>query len=402
MPALGGDLLSTGASGGSPSDIRPPFPFESLVLAFAFVLPLNFVIQAYGSSVLSERINRRGELLLVAPVSRGDVIAGKTLPYFAATLAVAAAIALAVGGGPLSVLAMVPLAGLFLAATFVGAMFARSFKELTFVTVTVSVFLTAFAFVPAIFADVSSVALISPLTLVVADIAGDPLSAGGIAFATVPATLTALVLFVLGAGVYREEDMFTQRPVHLKLLDALASRVHRVRSVALATALLVPFVFVAELLAVALLFALPGRLSLPLLLASVAVIEELAKALPVYAGFVHARYPRTRRYAVLAGAASGLGFFLAEKLTLLVQLVGLPELRTRAGPLGELAFQTGLGVEGAALALALLLAPLALHTVTATLSALGARRGANWFPVGLAAAVLLHLAYNMAVVVALV
>ncbi len=59
-----------------------------------------------------------------------------------------------------------------LGATFVGAMFARSFKELTFVTVAVSVFLTAYTFVPAIFTQVTPIALISPLTLVVRDLTG--------------------------------------------------------------------------------------------------------------------------------------------------------------------------------------------------------------------------------------
>jgi ABC-type Na+ efflux pump permease subunit len=402
VPSFGGDLFGTGQSSGRPGDISPPFPFQSLVLAFAFVLPLNFVIQAYGSSMLRERIDRRGEPLLVAPVSPRDIVAGKTLPYFAGAMGIVVAIALVAGGGPLSVLAMTPLAGLFLGTTFVGAMFARSFKELTFVTVSVSVFLTAYAFVPAIFADVSSVALVSPLTLVVRDLAGQAVSAGEVAFATLPPTLAALVLFGLGAGVYREEDLFTQRPIHLKLLDALAAPVGRVRGVPLVTALLVPFVFVTELLAVAVLFALPGELSIPLLLASVALVEELAKSLPVYAGFVHARFPRTARSAVLAGAASGAGFFLAEKLTLVVQLVGLPDLRTRAGPIGETAFQTGLGVDGPVLALVLLLAPLALHVATATLSALGATRGRESYAVGLAAAIVVHVAYNLAVVRALV
>ncbi|PSP96587.1 PrsW family intramembrane metalloprotease, partial [Halobacteriales archaeon QS_1_68_44] len=60
-PSLGAfDLFGTGGAVGSPSDIAPPFPFQSLVLAFVFVLPLNFVIQAYGSSMLSERLDRRG------------------------------------------------------------------------------------------------------------------------------------------------------------------------------------------------------------------------------------------------------------------------------------------------------------------------------------------------------
>jgi len=393
--ALGG-VFGGGGSAGTPSDVAPPFPFGSLVLAFLFVLPLNFVIQAYGSSVLSERIDRRGELLLVAPVTRGEIIAGKTAPYFVASLVVATGIAVAIGGGALSVLAVVPLALLFLGATFVGAMFARSFKELTFVTTSISVLLTTYAFVPAIFTDVGPIALISPLTLAVRDLTGTPVGAPEAVFALLPATLTAGILFVLGAGVYREEDMFTQRPVHLKALDALGVRIHRARSLVVVTALLVPFVFVVELLAVATLFALPVAVSIPLLLAVVAVVEEIAKSVPVLAGYEHARFDRALPAAIVAGVLSGVGFFLGEKLTLVVQLVGLPQ-RIRAG---QAAFATA-GSAAAVdplLVVALLLAPLALHTGTAAISAAGASRGREPYVLGLTVAVVVHLAYNLAVV----
>jgi ABC-type Na+ efflux pump permease subunit len=361
------------------------------VLAFLFVVPMNFVVQAYGSTIMDERINRRGELVLVSPVTRGDIVAGKTLPYLLALLAVTVGVAAAVGGGALSVAAVVPLALLFLGATFVGAMFARSFKELTFVTVTVSVFLTAYAFVPAIFADVTPIALISPLTLVVWDLGSRPVSVAEFAFSAAPALLTALLLFALGAGVYREEDMFTQRPVHLKALDALATRISGRRSVGLVTAATIPFVFVAELLAVALLFALPLDASLPVLLLAIAVIEELAKGVGSYAGFVHARYDRGLRTALVVGSFSGLGFFAAEKLTAIVQAVGLTRLE-----LGRAAFATT--AAGGPFLVAALLAPLALHVVTAGVSAVGARRGPYCWAAATAVAVLLHVAYNAAVI----
>ncbi len=402
-PSIGAfDLFGTEGTSGSPSEIAPPFPFRSLVLAFVFVLPLNFVIQAYGSSMLSERLNRRGELLLVAPVSPAEIVFGKTLPYFAASLAITGTVVAslwALGGqaGPLSVLAVVPLAVLFLATTFLGAMFARSFKELTFVSVTISTLLTTYAFVPAIFAATSPVAFVSPLTIAVRDLTGEGVTLGQFLFATGPPTLVAGVCFLFGLGLYREEDLFTQRPVHLKALDALAGRIRRPRSLALIVALLVPFVFVAELLAVALLVALPVALSIPLVFATVAVIEELAKALPIHAGYVHGRYERTLGVAAAAGGAAGLGFFLAEKLSLVVQIVGLPTVAV-----ADAAFQTGLGT-GSPVAIAVLAAaPLVLHVATATVSALGARRGHAAFAAALAVAILLHLAYNLAVVSRLV
>ena len=402
-PSLGAfDLFGTAETAGTPSEIQPPFPFQSLVLAFLFVLPLNFLIQAYGSSMLSERLDRRGELLLVAPVDRSDIVLGKTLPYVLVSLSLTVAI---VGGlwllggeaGPLSVLAVVPLTLLFLATTFLGAMFARSFKELTFLTVTITTTLTSYAFVPAIFAETSPVAFVSPLTLVVKDLTAASVTPGQFVFATGPPTLVAGICFLFGFGVYREEDLFTQRSIPDKLLDALAGRIRRPRSVAWVVVLLVPFVFVAELLAVALLFALPVAVSIPLVFGSVAVIEELAKGLPIYAGFARGRYARTLPVTLAVGAAAGVGFFLAEKLTLAVQLVGLP-----GSPVADAAFQTGLGTTDPTVIALLALAPLGLHVLTSTLSALGATRGRSTLLAGLAAAILVHLAYNVAVVSRLV
>jgi RsiW-degrading membrane proteinase PrsW (M82 family) len=276
-------------------------------------------------------------------------------------------------------------------------MFARSFKELTFVSVSISTLLTTYAFVPAIFTGTSPVAFVSPLAVAVRDLTGAGVTAGQFLFATGPATLVAGVCFLLGLGVYREEDLFTQRPVHLKALDALAGRVRRPRSLALVVALLVPFVFVAELLAVALLFALPVALSIPLVFGTIAVIEELAKGLPVYAGFVHGRYERSVAVAAAAGGAAGLGFFLAEKLSLVVQVVGLPDVAV-----ADAAFQTGFSTGSPAVVAALALAPLLLHVVTAAVSAIGASRGRAAFVVGLSAAVVLHVLYNLAVVSRLV
>ncbi|WP_435332799.1 ABC transporter permease [Haloarchaeobius sp. TZWWS8] len=390
-PNLGGSSIVSGSTSGTPGSISPPFPFASLVLAFLFIVPMNFVIQAYGSTIVNERINRRGELLLVAPVSRRDIIAGKTLPYFAALVLVTTAIAVLIGGSPVSVAAILPIALLFLASTFVGAMFARSFKELTFVTITVSVFLTSYVFVPAIFTDVTPIALISPLTLVVMDLQGEAVALGEYAFSTTPFLLSALVLFTLGAGTYREEDMFSQRPVLRKGLDAIATRVRSKKSVFLVTVALLPFVFVAELLAIALLFVVPQALSVPVLFGVIALIEETAKSIHVYAGFEYNRFERSPRTALALGVTSGVAFFLAEKLTLLVQLVQLQTLDLGARAYPEAAATDPVVVVG------LLLLPLGLHTVTASISALGAQHSRRAYGLAFALACIVHVVYNMGV-----
>ncbi|WP_200531808.1 ABC transporter permease [Halorubrum sp. LN27] len=411
VPSIGGGAFRADTVG-SPGAISPPFPFVSLLLAFVFLVPMNFLIQAYGSSVLDERTNRRGEPLLVTPLSPVDIVAGKTLPYVAVAALVTALIAAAVGGGALSVVAVLPVALAFLGATFVGAMFARSFKELTFVTVGVSVLLTTYAFVPAIFTNVTPVALVSPLTLVVFDLQGEAVGVGEILFSTGPMTVGAALLFGLGLGVYREEDMFAQKPVGRKFLDALAVRLRSVgeagtgslrsRSglralapVAVLTACTIPFVFVAELLAVALLFALPVTVSIPVLLVTIAFIEEVAKSVHLYAGFERGAFARTDRVAVAVGVASAVGFFLAEKATAVVQAVGLTELYVGRAAFGSVAGAEGLSPLAVA---ALFFAPLLLHGFATTLAAVGASRNRTYYVLTLALATLIHAAYNFGVV----
>ena len=412
-PSIGGGAggLFGAKTVGSPGAITPPFPFVSLLLAFVFLVPMNFLIQAYGSSILAERTNRRGEPLLVTPLSPVEIVTGKTLPYLGAATLVTALIAVAVGGGVLSVVAVLPIAVTFLATTFVGAMFARSFKELTFVTVGVSVLLTTYAFVPAIFTNITPIALVSPLTLVVFDLQGAPVSLTQTLFATTPMTIGAILLYGLGLGVYREEDMFTQKPIGRKVLDALAVRLTNVPStdasnryrqrlrpyaaIAALTACTIPFVFVAELLAVALLFALPITVSIPVLLVTIAFIEELAKSLHLYAGFERDVFARTDRVAIAVGLASAIGFFLAEKTTAVVQAVGLTDLFVGRAAFGAAA---GVGELSGPLLLALFFAPLLLHGVATGLASIGASRNRASYAVAIALATLIHAAYNFGVV----
>jgi len=240
-------------------------------------------------------------------------------------------------------------------------MFARSFKELTFVTVTITVSLTSYAFVPAIFTQVTPIALISPLTIVVRDLQGQSISLLNFAFSTTPLTLTAAILFGLGAGLYREEDMFTQRAIPLKVPRSASGRIFSKWSALKLSALLLPFVFVAG--------SRGGRDAVrPRRSVHPAGAPRRRhhrgggkEPPPLRRVFERAVLPVTRP-ALVVGALSGVGFFLAEKFVLIAQLADLQSV-----PTGEAAF-IGSNVPegiGPVLVAALLLAPLALHVVTA-------------------------------------
>lgn len=391
----GFSLLPPETTLSTPETLAPPFPFRSLLLAYVYLIPMNFIVQVYAGSAIAERLGRKGEALLASPARRWEIIAGKALPYFGLMMLIAAGITVWIGGGILSFIAVAPLALAFLSLEFVGAMFARSFRELTFLTVFTSVLITIYAFLPAVFTSVHPIALVSPISLVVFDLRGDPVTLGQVLYATLPLTFFSFMLFVIGAALYHEEDLFHQKPVLAKAVDAIARRVNGLRSGFGLSFLLIPLVFVIELLLVTFLFAWPVSVGLVGILLAVALVEETFKGIPSYAGLRRGRI--SPKKAIAFGALVGLGFFAAEKGFLLASLVGLLDVPAAAAVFGSSGALAGVGGASLFLLAALLVGPLVLHVATASLTAWGAGQGKRTFAMTFVLAVAVHTLYNLAV-----
>ena len=388
-------LLPPESSLSTPETLSPPFPFRSLLLAYLFLIPMNFIVQVYAGSAIAERLGRKGEALLASPARRWEIIAGKALPYFGLMMLIAAGITLWIGGSWLSLVAVAPLALAFLSLEFVGAMFARSFRELTFLTVFTSVLITIYAFLPAVFTSVHPIALVSPISLVVFDLRGDAVTFGQVLYATLPLSFFSLMLYVLGAALYHEEDLFHQKPVLAKAVDAVARRVKGLRSGFSLSFLLIPLVFVIELLLITFLFAWPVGVGVVGILLAVALVEEAFKGIPSYAALRRGRVPVQR--ALAFGALVGLGFFAAEKGFLLASLVGLLDVPAAAAVFGAGGAMEGVTDASLFLLAALLTGPLVLHVATASLTAWGAGQGKRTFALCFVTAVAVHTLYNLAV-----
>lgn len=394
-PADGFSILPPERSINTPETLAPPFPFRSLLLAYAFLIPMNFIVQVYAGSAIAERLDRKGEPLLASPARPWEIILGKAAPYFLLMTLVSVGIVVLIGGGWLSLVAVAPLALAFLALEFVSAMYARSFRELTFLTVFTSVLVTIYAFLPAVFTDVHPISLVSPITLVVFDLRGDPVALGEILYATLPLTFFSVVLFMLGAALYREEDLFHQKPVLAKAIDSVARQVKGMLSAMKLPFLLLPLVFIAELMLITFLFAWPVPVGTIGILMAVALVEESFKAAPSYAAVRRGKVPLRR--AAMFGALVGLGFFLAEKGFFVASLAGLMEV-----PAGAAVFASA----GAGLAaslplweiLLLLALPMALHVGTASLTGWGSKHGGRVFAASFALAIAIHTVYNLAAV----
>jgi ABC-type Na+ efflux pump permease subunit len=381
------EVLETDNSMGNfktPSQLSPPLPFDSIILIFVFIFPLYFTSQFFMMSIMNERIERQGEALLSAPVHPWVVISGKALPYGIAMLVISAIIILFIRGAPALLLPLIPVMLFFLSSGLMIGLIARSFRELSFISIFFSTYVTAYLFFPSIFANIHVISLISPLTLMVNNLQGDGFTAGQYLFSTSLFFVTSAVLFYAGVTNFREERLFSHEPLTSKIIQFISSgisRAHPWASLFSLAMLTVPFVFMVQMMLLVLLFNLPMPLSLVLLLVAAAGVEEVAKSLGLYT--IATRFTGFLTWKALAAGSvmTALGFLVAEKLLLLVTLSQIAE-----SVFGTVLFSS----------LGLLYIPFLIHLVgiLVTGTALKLRGPAAYLP-GIMLATLVHCACNL-------
>ena len=368
----------------TPDQLSPPLPFDSIILVFVFIFPLYFTSQFFMMSIMNERIERQGEPLLSTPVKTAYIITGKMLPYFFGMLLICAVLTLYIRAPFSILLPLVPVILFFLASALVIGMLARSFKELSFISIFFSTVATSYLFFPSIFANVHVISLISPLTLIVLTLEGTAWTAADYCYATVLFWLTSAVLFYVAARNFNEERLFSEKPLLPRCREFLAgaiSRGHPYASlfcIALAT---IPFVFMAQMMGLVVLFNLPMPLSLMLLIVFAAFVEEAAKATGIYTLFFLDPAFFTTKRLVLACAATAFGFLVGEKLLLFATLAEITE-----SVFGNVLF----------LSLGVIWLPFLLHFACLLIVAFSMKR---WGRIGAAAGILaagiLHCGYNL-------
>jgi ABC-type Na+ efflux pump permease subunit len=368
----------------TPSQITPPLPFDAIVLVFIFIFPLYFTSQFYMMSVMNERIERRGEILLSSPLRPSAIVIGKMLPYLVVMIAVTAVLSLATGKTAIVLVAVFPVILFFLAAALFIGMTARSFKELSFISIFFSTIATSYLFFPSIFANIHVISLISPLTLIIYAIEGTSFALTDYFYSTFLFWVTAGILFALCIVNFNEERLFTLHPLRVKVreyIESLISEKHPFASLFGITLFSIPFVLMAQLMLLVLLFNLPMPFSLVVLIFAAAFIEELAKSVGIYAIAVERPAFLTWKNVILASLAVMAGFFLGEKLLLFATLAQISE-----------------SVFGAALftSMQVLWLPLSLHFAGAFITiSLIKLFGKRIYPLALVVASLVHGAYNL-------
>ena len=381
------EALSSSSSMGTfktPSQLSPPLPFDSIILVFVFVFPLYFTSQFFMMSIMNERIERKGEILLSTPVRTSSIIIGKALPYFIGMLAICAGLTLYIKASPIIILPLIPVIFFFLANALLIGMLSRSFKELSFISIFFSTVATSYLFFPSIFANVHVISLISPLTLIVLTIQGSAWTITDYLYSTSLFWLTGAVLFYIAARNFKEERLFSEKKLVSRMREFLSEVLpekYPFLSLFLLSGFSIPFVFMVQMMCLVLFFNLPMPYSLVFLLLFAALVEEIAKGVGVYT--IYSRDPSflTWKNLVLAGAATATGFLVGEKLLLFVTLAQISD-----SVFGSILF----------LSLGSLWLPLLLHFVCVLIVASSMKIwGRKGFVPGLAVAMIVHCLYNL-------
>ncbi len=367
----------------TPAQLSPPLPFDSIILVFLFIFPLYFTSQFYMMSIMQERLERKGEVLLSTPAGAPAIIFGKALPYLAGMIAISAGIALWLQV-PLSILIpLFPVILFFLANALLIGMVSRSFKELSFVSIFFSTVATSYLFFPSIFANVHVISLVSPLTLIVLTLQGETYTISQYLFSTSLFFLTSAALFYVGLANFREERLFSQAGVVRRIREFVSTSLsvtHPWISLFAVNAFMVPFVFMVQMLLLVLFFNLPMPLSLVLLIVTAALVEELAKSVGICTFLIENPALFTWPRVIIGSLVTAAAFLFAEKLLLFVTLTQITE-----SVFGSILF----------LSIGALALPFLLHfTGVLIVACLVRYKGAKAYVPGILLATLVHCLYN--------
>jgi ABC-type Na+ efflux pump permease subunit len=368
----------------SPESLETPIPMSPLVRYFLVFVPILFFSLYFASTILREKVDRRGTYLLSTPMTAWEAVTGKALPFLTAITIIHAGIGWLIGAPIIPLLAaFTPIAVLCLGIALIVACLSNSPHDLN-VTLTFAYMLVfAYVFYPAMFTGLSKAALASPLGALIEYIDGN-ITAETYTLLLLPLALSALVIWVGGVSLFQDEVLFSHDATLYKLYRAfdpfLMERIQPYGlwvGLLLGGVILAPLVYMAEVYLLFLLLPF-GWHFMYLLVPLAALLEETAKV------FTLAAFTKAGKLkgGMLQGALAGFGFYAAERLLLAGILAGL------------LSTQANLYIAAASL-----LITMAVHVACSAIAGRGLRASAGrmegaYVPY-LLAAVIIHSAYNL-------
>ena len=365
-----------------PSLTPPPGPFAQVLIALIYVLPITFISIFFTSSFMDEKINRRLTILLSTPITPFQIILGKMLPYASFALFSITLIALVTKANlPLTLAIFAPTTLFVFAIYLMVPLFYRTFKDVTFIAMLVTTLTTAYLIIPAMFTNVNDFSYISPLTLVVKMYKGEPFGWREYLFPSLPMAAIFGLAMLAGTRMLNEEFLAGYKPLTRKLSDAIYLMLAHSRpaiSIPLWSFLVVPIVYMAQIVFLAFAANLPVGLILSFTLIASALFEEIVKAIGILVLAEHGVVESARSIIGLS-LLSAFGFLVAEKL-----LVFLSISIVSAAPVAGAFFGEGL----------LLFVPLIAHFVFTTITTWSRIKLKFPYLLALGIGTLAHFIYN--------
>jgi len=306
-----------------PSLTPPPAPFTQVLVALIYIMPITFISIFFTSSFMDEKANRRLTVLLSAPVTPFQIILGKMLPYAVFALLSTTLIAyLTKGEIPLALMIFAPTTMFIFAIYLMVPLFYRTFKDTTFIAMLVTTMTTAYLVFPAMFTNSSDLAYISPLTLAVKMYRAESFGWREYLLPSLP--MTAVFGFAMFAGVrfLNEEFLMGYKPITRKIGDAIYLMMAHSKpwfAVMLWSLLVIPAVYMAQVVMLAFATNLPVSLILGATLVTSALIEEVVKTVGIVVLAERGVVSSVSEMLWLS-FLSALGFLIGEKLLLLVSV----------------------------------------------------------------------------------
>ena len=368
-----------------PSLTPPPAPFTQVLVALIYILPITFISIFFTSSFMDEKSNRRLTILLSAPVTPLQIILGKMLPYAVFALSTTILIAyLTKGDIPLALMIFAPTTLFIFAIYLMVPLFYRNFKDTTFISMLVTTMTTAYLVFPAMFTNSSDLAYISPLTLAVKMYRAEPFGWREYLLPSLP--MTAIFGFAMFAGtrLLNEEFLMGYKPITRKIGDAIYLMMAHSKpwfAVTLWSLLVIPAVYMAQVVMLAFATNLPVGLILGATLLTAALIEEIVKTVGIVVLAERGVVTSVREILWLS-FLSALGFLIGEKLLLLISVSVVAQADVSGALFGAGVF---------------LLIPLAAHFIFTSLVTLMRikLRFPYWLALGIGT--IAHFFYNAAV-----
>jgi len=372
-----------------PSLMSPPIPFAQVVIAFLYVLPISFVSVFFTTSFMDEKIDRRITVLMSAPVTPFEIIAGKMLPYVCFSLASVVVITLVLKGNLLLALAIfIPVILFIFSIYLMVPLVYRTFRDTTFISMLATTVITSYLVFPAMFSGVNDLSYMSPLTLAVKMYRGEPFGLEEYLFSTASMVLGFALSMYIGTRILNEEYLMGFRPLYRKVAEAIylaIDRSHPYVSVTLLSLFLIPIVYMIQLVTLAISLNLPIQYAVGVLLTMAVVVEEVTKSAGIAVLLENknegeSRVIGTTKGVIVLSFLSAAGFLVGEKLLLVVSLSVVSESMLSAA-----LFSSGM-----------LLIPLIAHFVsTATVCLLTRRFGVRYYPYAVLAGSIVHALYNL-------